>query len=176
MENALATPSGPASPPGRTSIWQAVGASTVGTIIEWYDFFIYGTASALVFNTLFFPNYDPLAGTLAAFGAYAVGFLVRPLGGILFGYLGDRYGRQPVLIATLLLMALSTALLGLLPSYATSALWALILLLLPRVSRGFGHGADHSGAVVLAAEYSLGGRGSFASRAAAAVDLATLMS
>src|SRR5689334_1420302 len=98
MTHALATPSGSTPPPGRTSIWQAVGASTVGTIIEWYDFFIYGTASALVFNKLFFPNYDPLAGTLAAFATYAVGFLIRPVGGIVFGYLGDKVGRKPVLI------------------------------------------------------------------------------
>lgn len=160
----------------RTSIWQAVGASSVGTIIEWYDFFIYGTASALVFNKLFFPNYDPLAGTLAAFAAYAVGFLVRPIGGVVFGYLGDKVGRKPVLIVTLLLMGLSTAAIGVLPSYETIGIWAPIILLVLRMLQGFGAGAEYSGAILMAAEYSPTRRGFFASWPAAAVDFATLLS
>src|ERR1700675_4074076 len=87
-----------------TSILQAVGASTIGTIVEWYDFYLYGTAAALVLNKVFFPNYDPLVGILASYATFAVGYLVRPFGGVLFGHFGDKYGRKPVLIATLLLM------------------------------------------------------------------------
>src|ERR1700753_3609836 len=91
-----------------------IAASTIGTIVEWYDFILYGTAAALIFNRLFFPQFDPVAGTIASFAAYAVGFLVRPLGGIVFGWLGDRVGPQPVLLATLLMMGLATACIGLL--------------------------------------------------------------
>ena len=89
-----------------------MSASTVGTVIEWYDFFLYATAAALVFNVLFFPGSDPLTGTLAAFATYAVGFAVRPLGGLFFGYFGDKFGRKNILIITLLLMGISTTLMG----------------------------------------------------------------
>ena len=94
-------------------------ASLVGTSLEWYDFFLYGTASALVFNKLFFPNFDPAVGTLLAFATYAVGFVARPLGGIVFGHFGDRVGRKQVLVVTLLIMGVATFLIGLLPTYAT---------------------------------------------------------
>ena len=96
-----------------------VVASLIGTSLEWYDFFIYGTAAALVFNKLFFPSFDPLVGTLLAFTTYAVGFIARPLGGVIFGHYGDKLGRKNVLVVTLLLMGLSTFLIGVLPTYAT---------------------------------------------------------
>ena len=100
-----------------------VFASSVGTIIEWYDFLIYATAAALVFNKLFFPTLDPLAGTLAAFGTYAVGFLARPLGGALFGHFGDRIGRKSMLMLTMFIMGLGTFCIGLLPNYAAIGVW-----------------------------------------------------
>ena len=99
---------------GMTSV---VFAGSVGTIIEWYDFLIYGTAAALVFNTLFFPNVDPLTGTLAALGTYAAGFVARPVGGAIFGHFGDRMGRKTMLMLTMVIMALGTFAVGLLPTY-----------------------------------------------------------
>src|SRR6195952_5932381 len=103
----------------RSKMRSIVFASSVGTIIEWYDFLIYATAAALVFNKAFFPTIDPLAGTLAALGTYAVGFLARPLGGALFGHFGDRLGRKSMLVATMFIMGISTFLIGLLPTYAS---------------------------------------------------------
>src|ERR1700758_2154301 len=114
-----------------------IAASTIGTIVEWYDFLLYATAAALIFNKLFFPQFDPVAGTIASFAAYAVGFAVRPIGGIVFGALGDRIGRKPVLLATLILMGLATSLIGLLPTYAQAGIWAPILLVALRVMQGF---------------------------------------
>src|SRR5205085_8389074 len=113
-------------------------ASLVGTTIEWYDFFLYGTAAALVFNRLFFPTFDPLSGTLAAFGTYAVGFVARPLGGIVFGHYGDKIGRKTMLSLTLLLMGVATFCIGLLPTYHTIGAWAPALLILLRMLQGFG--------------------------------------
>jgi hypothetical protein len=110
-----------------------VFASSVGTIIEWYDFLIYATAAALVFNKAFFPTIDPLAGTLAALGTYAVGFLARPLGGALFGHFGDRLGRKSMLVLTMFIMGLSTFCIGLLPNYASIGVFAPILLILLRL-------------------------------------------
>src|SRR2546429_2354583 len=101
----------------RSEILKVAAASLIGTSIEWYDFFLYGTASALVFNTLFFPSSDPLVGTILAFATYAVGFLARPVGAVVLGHLGDRRGRRATLIASLLLMGLSTFLIALLPTY-----------------------------------------------------------
>ena len=98
-----------------SSVRRVVVASLVGTSLEWYDFFIYGTAAALVFNTLFFPTFDPLVGTIAAFGTNAAGFLARPLGGIVFGHFGDRLGRKAMLVITLMIMGVSTFLIGTLP-------------------------------------------------------------
>ena len=123
-----------------TSIRQVALASFVGTTIEWYDFFIYGTASALVFGKLFFPNYDPLMGTLASFGTYAVGFIARPIGGIVCGHYGDRIGRKSMLIFTLLLMGIATALIGCLPTYASIGIWAPVLLIVLRLAQGFAVG------------------------------------
>ena len=162
--------------PARSSVWQAVSASTIGTIVEWYDFYIYGTAAALVFSKLFFPTLDPLAGILASYAAYAVGFLVRPLGGVLFAYFGDKYGRKPVLIATLLLMGLSTAAIGLLPTYDSIGIAAPILLTLLRVFQGLGAGAEYSGAVLMSAEYSADRKGFWASFPPMAVDGAIVLS
>ena len=112
-------------------------AAAVGSALEWYDFFIYGTASALVFGELFFPKYDVTIGTLLAFATFAVGFLARPFGGLFFGHFGDRMGRKPMLVATLLLVGGGTFLIGLLPTYAAIGIWAPILLLLLRLVQGF---------------------------------------
>ena len=103
-------------------------ASSVGTTLEWYDFTIYNLMAALVFNSIFFPSFDPLTGTILAFSTYAVGYVSRPLGGIVFGHLGDRLGRKFVLVATLVIMGISTGLMGLLPTYATWGVWAPVAL------------------------------------------------
>jgi metabolite-proton symporter len=131
---------------------RVVIASLVGTSLEWYDFFIYGTAAALVFNQLFFPSFEPLVGTLLAFTTYAVGFVSRPLGGIIFGHYGDRFGRKNVLVVTLLLMGVATFLIGLLPTYATLGVWAPILLVALRFFQGLGLGGEWGGAVLMTLE------------------------
>jgi MHS family shikimate/dehydroshikimate transporter-like MFS transporter len=137
-----------------TKMNAVVFASCIGTIIEWYDFLIYATAAALVFNKAFFPTFDPLAGTLAALGSYAVGFLARPLGGALFGHFGDRLGRKSMLIATLFIMGLSTFLIGLLPTYASIGVLAPILLILLRVIQGIGLGGEWGGASLMVLEHA----------------------
>ena len=136
-------------------------ASAIGTTIEWYDFFLYGTASALIFNRLFFPNYDPLTGTLASFGTYAVGFAARPVGGIVCGHYGDKIGRKSMLILTLLIMGVATFLIGCLPTYNQIGIWAPILLVALRVAQGFGVGGEWGGAVLMAVEHSPKGRRGF---------------
>jgi MHS family shikimate/dehydroshikimate transporter-like MFS transporter len=143
------------------SIQRVAIASFIGTTIEWYDFFLYGTASALVFGKLFFPNYDPLTGTLASFGTYAVGFLARPVGGIVCGHYGDRIGRKSMLVMTLLIMGVATFLIGCLPTYKSIGIWAPILLVLLRVAQGFGVGGEWGGAVLMAVEHSPKGRRGF---------------
>jgi metabolite-proton symporter len=141
-------------------------ASAVGSALEWYDFFIYGTAAALVFGQLFFPKADPSVGTLLSFATFGVGFVARPLGGLVFGHLGDRIGRKPVLVLTLLLVGAGTFLIGLLPTYDAIGLWAPALLVLLRLVQGFGAGAEYGGAVIMAVEHAPPGRrglyGSFA--------------
>jgi metabolite-proton symporter len=141
-------------------------AAAVGSALEWYDFFIYGTASALVFGELFFPKYDADIGTLAAYATFAVGFIARPFGGLFFGHFGDRIGRKPMLVATILLVGGGTFLIGCLPTYASIGIWAPILLLLMRLLQGFGAGAEYGGAVILAVEFAPPGKrglyGSFA--------------
>ena len=102
---------------------RVITATVLGSVLEWYDFTIYGTATALVFSRLFFPNFEPLAGTLAAFGTFAVGFFARPVGGIVLGHLGDKIGRKAVLVITLMLMGVATTLIGLLPGYETIGIW-----------------------------------------------------
>jgi MHS family shikimate/dehydroshikimate transporter-like MFS transporter len=129
-------------------------ASFVGTTIEWYDFFLYGTAAALVFNKLFFPTVDPLTGTLAAFGTYAVGFIARPIGGVIIGHYGDKVGRKSMLVLTLVIMGIATFLIGLLPTYSSIGPWAAVLLVLLRLVQGFGVGGEWAGAVLMAVEHA----------------------
>jgi metabolite-proton symporter len=137
---------------------RVVLASFVGTTIEWYDFFLYGTASALVFNRLFFTNLDEMAGTMASFATYAVGFFARPVGGIVFGHYGDKLGRKSMLVTTLMLMGLTTFFIGLLPTYDQVGLWAPALLVLLRFIQGIGVGGEWGGAVLMAVEHSHEGR------------------
>ncbi len=150
--------SAPPLPAAPSSTRRVVLASFVGTTIEWYDFFLYGTAAALVFNRLFFTNLDPLAGTMAAFATYAVGFFARPLGGIVFGHYGDKIGRKSMLVTTLMMMGVATVLIGLLPTYERIGLWAPALLVLLRFVQGFGVGGEWGGAVLMAVEHSRAGR------------------
>jgi len=129
-------------------------ASFVGTAIEWYDFFLYGTAAALVFSRLFFPNVDPLVGTLSSFATFAVGFGARPIGGIIFGHFGDRLGRKSMLIYSLMIMGVATFLIGLLPTYDSIGIAAPILLVVLRCAQGIGVGGEWGGAVLMAVEHS----------------------
>jgi MHS family shikimate/dehydroshikimate transporter-like MFS transporter len=139
-------------------------ASLIGTTIEWYDFFLYGTAAALVFNRLYFPTFDPLAGTLAAFGTYAVGFVARPIGGVVIGHYGDRIGRKSMLILTLIIMGVATFGIGLLPTYAQIGPWAPVALVVLRLAQGFGVGGEWGGAVLMAVEHAPpGARGFYGS-------------
>lgn len=151
----------PISYPNNTSIRKVAIASFVGTTIEWYDFFLYGTASALVFGRIFFPNYDPLTGTLASFGTYAAGFAARPIGAIVCGHFGDRVGRRSMLVLTLLIMGVATFLIGLLPTYRQIGIWAPILLVALRLAQGFAVGGEWGGAVLMAVEHSPKGRRGF---------------
>jgi MFS transporter, MHS family, shikimate and dehydroshikimate transport protein len=152
----------PASPsaavPAPISVSRIVAASFIGTTIEWYDFFLYGTAAALVFNKLFFPTLDPLVGTMASFGTYAVGFFARPIGGIVFGHFGDRVGRKSVLVTTLMLMGLGTFLIGVLPTYDQIGVAAPALLVILRFIQGFGVGGEWGGAVLMVVEHGHRGR------------------
>lgn len=150
----------------RSKLRHVMAAAAVGSALEWYDFFIYGAASALVFGPLFFPQYDATAGTLLSFATFAASFLARPFGGLFFGHFGDKWGRKPMLVATLLLVGGSTFLMGLLPTYQQIGIWAPVLLLLLRLLQGFGAGAEYGGAVIMAVEYAPAGKralyGSFA--------------
>ncbi len=167
----------PAPAPSRRGLAEVVFASTVGTTIEWYDFFLYGTAAALVFPQLFFPNADPFTGQMEAFATFSVGFLARPLGGVVFGAMGDRVGRKAALVATLLLMGVSTVLIGLLPVYADIGWAAPLLLVLLRFVQGLGVGGEWGGAVLMALEHGHGGRrGFYASWPQAGVPLGLLLS
>ena len=139
-------------------------ASLVGTAIEWYDFYLYGTAAALIFNRLYFPTFDPLTGTLAAFGTYAAGFVARPIGGIIVGHYGDRIGRKSMLVLTLVIMGLATFGIGLLPTYAQIGAWAPVGLVTLRLAQGFGVGGEWGGAVLMAVEHAPpGSRGFYGS-------------
>jgi MFS transporter, MHS family, shikimate and dehydroshikimate transport protein len=143
------------------SIRKVAIASFIGTTIEWYDFFLYGTASALVFGRLFFPKYDAMTGAMASYGTYAVGFLARPIGGIVCGHFGDRVGRKSMLIFTLSLMGVATALIGLLPTYNQIGVWAPALLIALRIAQGFAVGGEWGGAVLMAVEHSPKGKRGF---------------
>ena len=137
----MATAASPALPnPEHKQIVKVALASLIGTSIEWYDYFLYGTAAALVFNKIFFPSYDPIVGTLLAFATFSLGFLARPIGGIVFGHYGDKIGRKKMLYITLVIMGLATAFIGLLPTYYTIGIWAPILLVCMRLLQGFGLG------------------------------------
>jgi MHS family shikimate/dehydroshikimate transporter-like MFS transporter len=137
-----------------TVLW----ASVLGTVIEWYDFLIYGTAAALVFNKLFFPSFAPAAGTIAALGTYAVGFAARPLGGIVFGHFGDRLGRKTMLMLTMMIMGGGTFLIGCLPTFEQIGIWAPLLLIVLRFIQGFGLGGEWGGAVLMVVEHAPDGR------------------
>ena len=156
---------------------EAVVASTIGTTIEWYDFFLYGTAAALVFPQVFFPEGNDFANQFAAFGTFTVGFLARPFGGVVFGYMGDRIGRKSALVSTLLLMGISTLAIGFLPSFQEIGYAAPVLLTLLRLLQGLGVGGEWGGAVLLALEYGHSGkRGFYASWPQAGVPLGMLAS
>jgi MHS family shikimate/dehydroshikimate transporter-like MFS transporter len=142
----------PAVPKEGSSIKHIVFASVLGTTVEWYDFLVYGTAAALVFNKLFFPNFDPLVGTLAAFGSYAVGFVARPLGGAVFGHYGDKLGRKAMLTLTMIIMGAGTFLIGCLPTYEQIGILAPILLLILRMAQGIGIGGEWGGATLMVIE------------------------
>ncbi len=133
---------------------KAVIASTIGTTIEWYDFFLYGTAAGLVFGKLFFPNTNPLSATLLAFGTYFIGFIGRPIGAAIFGHYGDRIGRKGTLIATLLCMGIATFLIAFVPTYESIGIWGAILLTVLRMIQGIGVGGEWGGSVLLAMEWS----------------------
>lgn len=139
--------------PQRTPVTAGL-SSLLGNCIEWYDFYIYGTATALVFNVIFFPSFDPLVGTLLAFGTFSVGAIMRPLGGILFGHFGDKVGRKSMLIWTLILMGGSTVLIGLIPSYGTIGIFAPIALMLLRCVQGIAFGGEWAGAALIAVEHA----------------------
>jgi metabolite-proton symporter len=137
----------------RSQRWKAAVASTIGTTIEWYDFFLYGTAAALVFPHVFFPTQSTLAGTLSSFSTYFVGFAARPVGAAVFGHIGDRIGRKSALIATLSLMGVATALMGVLPGYDTIGPLAPVLLVILRIVQGIGVGGEWGGSVTLCMEW-----------------------
>ena len=140
----------------RNQLTRAVIASTIGTTIEWYDFFLYSTVTGLVFAKLYFPNSDPLIGTLNAFGIYAVGFVARPVGAAIFGHFGDRIGRKSTLIATLMLMGIATFLVAFVPSYESIGVWGAILLTVLRFVQGVGVGGEWGGSVLLSMEWAKG--------------------
>lgn len=133
---------------------KVVIASVIGATIEWYDFFLYGVVAGVVFNQLYFPSDDPLVSTMLAYGTFAVGFLSRPIGGVIFGHFGDKIGRKSMLIMTMMIMGVATFLIGLVPSYDSIGIWAPVLLLLLRIVQGIGLGGEWGGAVLMAFEYA----------------------
>ena len=164
------------STPLKNPVTNVVLASFIGTTIEWYDFFLYGTAAALVFPQLFFPTIEPRLGTMAAFATYAVGFFARPLGGVVFGHFGDKLGRKAMLVTTLMIMGVATCLIGLLPTYAQVGPLAPVLLVLLRFIQGFGVGGEWGGAVLMAVEHGHARRrGFYASWVQAGVPVGLLL-
>jgi metabolite-proton symporter len=159
-----------------TGLARVVAASTTGMALEAYDFLLYGAAAALVFNELFFPAHDPLVGTMLAFLSYALGFFARPVGGVVFGHFGDRVGRKPLLIVSLLMMGGATFAIGLLPTYATIGIWAAVALSLLRIIQGFALGGEWGGAMLLVAErVPAERRGAWTSLPEAGIPLGNLM-
>ena len=140
----------------RGMLVKSVVASTIGTTIEWYDFFLYSTVTPLVFAKLFFPNSDPLVGTLQAFLVYFVGFLARPVGAFIFGHFGDRSGRKAALISTLLLMGIATFLVAFVPGYNMIGIWGAIILTALRFIQGVGVGGEWGGSILIAMEWTKG--------------------
>src|SRR5712672_3233104 len=138
----------------RKQLRRALVASTVGTTIEWYDFLLYGTVSALVFGPIFFPQSDPLMGVLQSFGIFFIGFVGRPIGAAIFGHWGDRIGRKATLIATLLVTGLATVAVGLVPTYESIGIWGAVLLTVIRLIQGIGVGGEWGGSVLLAMEWA----------------------
>ncbi|WP_233880748.1 MFS transporter [Paraburkholderia flagellata] len=149
------------SQPGTRQPVRAAAAAFIGTMIEWYDFYIYATAAALVFGELYFPSEDRFVSTMASFATFAVGFFARPLGGLIFGHLGDRIGRKKALMTTLMMMGVATVCVGLLPSYASVGMLAPVLLVLLRVVQGIAVGGEWGGAVLMAGEHAPEGRRTF---------------
>ena len=154
-------PAPSAPPPEYRKIVKVALASLIGTSIEWYDYFLYGTAAALVFNKLFFPKFDPLVGTLLAFATFSVGFIARPVGGVVFGHFGDRIGRKKMLYLTIIIMGLATTVIGLLPTYDSIGFWAPTLLVAMRICQGIGLGGEWGGAVLMAVEHAPANRRGF---------------
>jgi metabolite-proton symporter len=155
---------------------KVVAASMIGTTIEWYDFFLYGTAAALVFNRLFFPASEPLVGTMLAFATYALGFVARPLGGVVFGHFGDRIGRKRLLMLSLMLMGGATVLIGCLPTHDQVGIWAPAMLIVLRLVQGFAVGGEWGGAILIVAEHGdAARRGFWASFPQAGVAAGSLM-
>ena len=154
MSPAASTPAPADASEERSRARRAVIASTVGTAIEWYDFYVYGLIAALVFNKQFFPQFDPFAGLLLSFSTFFVGFAARPLGAVIFGHLGDRWGRKSTLVATLLLMGGSTVLVGVVPGYSSIGVWGAVALTVLRAIQGVGTGGEWGGAVLVATEWS----------------------
>ena len=151
------------APAARRRMWlRALAASTIGTTIEWYDFFLYGIVAALVFPRLFFPESDPFTGTLLAFSTYFVGFAARPLGGVVFGHVGDRLGRKAALVATMVLMGAATVGIGLVPGYDAIGIWGGVLLVAGRALQGVGLGGEWGGSILLAGEWTEPDRRGFA--------------
>jgi MFS family permease len=141
-------------PTSGDTLRRAVVAATIGTVIEWFDYALYGAAAGIIINKLFFPQLSATAAILASFATFAVGFFARPVGGIVISHFGDRFGRKPALIFTIALMGLSTVAMGLLPTFAQAGLWAPVLLVFFRLVQGFGAGAEYAGAVTLVVEYA----------------------
>ena len=134
-------------------MWRVNFATFIGTALEWYDFFIYGAVAALVFNNVFFPNFDPNTGMLLAFGTFAIGFVARPVGAVLFGYYGDTVGRKNVLTATMFTMGIATMVIGFLPGYQSIGIAAPVLLIMVRIVQGIGIGGEWGGAIIMSAEH-----------------------
>ncbi|QIX28422.1 MHS family MFS transporter [Nocardioides sp. JQ2195] len=163
--------------PDRKTLARVAGAVLMGSALEWYDYFLYGAASALVFSVVFFPSENPSVSLLLAMATFGAGFVARPFGAIVFGRIGDKYGRRPALVATLLLMGLATACMALIPSHSVIGVWAPVLLVLTRLLQGMGSGAEYSGASVFAVEYAPDNRrGLYGSLSAAGVYLGLVLS